>query len=62
MDCSKPVSEQPAGELLGCAWKMMKDAAVAVVSNPGGANLTEWSLAILTLLVLLLLIGSVLRR
>ena len=21
----------------------MKDAAVAVVSNPGGANLTEWS-------------------
>lgn len=40
----------------------MKDAAVAVVNNPGGANLTEWSLAILSLLVLLLLIGTLLRR
>ena len=35
---------------------------MAVVSNPGSANLTEWSLAILSLLVLLLLIGSLLRR
>jgi hypothetical protein len=41
---------------------MLKDSAVAVVSNPGGANLTEWSLAILSLLVLLLVIGSMLRR
>lgn len=60
--CSKPVSEQTAGELASCAGHVVKDSAVAVVNHPGAASITEWSLAILCLLVLLLLIGAVFRR
>ena len=60
--CSKPVSEQTAGEIANCAGTVVKNAAIDVVSHPGTASITEWSLAILCLLVLLLLLGAVFRR
>ncbi len=35
---------------------------MAVVSHPGSANITQWTLAILLLLVVLLVLGSLVRR
>jgi hypothetical protein len=60
--CTKPVAEQTASEIASCAGNVVKDAAVDVVSHPGTASITNWSLAILCLLVLLLLFGALFRR
>jgi hypothetical protein len=60
--CAKPVSEQTAGEIASCAGDAIKDAAMAVVSHPGSANITQWTLAILLLLVVVLVLGSLVRR
>ncbi len=62
MPCEKPVSEQSVSDIASCSWRLFKDAAVAVFDHPGGANLTEWAITILAALVLVMLVGSLIRR
>ena len=60
--CAKPVSDQTVGDIANCSWGVIKGAAQAVVDNPGGANTTEWTIVVLSLLVILFFLGTLLRR
>ncbi len=60
--CDKPVSEQTVGDIASCSLQIFKSAAVAVVDHPGGASLTEWVITVMAALVLLMLVGSLIRR
>lgn len=60
--CTKPVSEQTVADIASCSWSLIKGAAQAVVDHPAGANTSEWTIVILSLLVILFFIGTLLRR
>ena len=60
--CDKAVDEQTASEIFGCGWNVIKSSVGSVIDHPGGANVTEWMLTILAIVILLFLFGSVFRR
>lgn len=51
--CDGPIGGMSISEALNCVWEKGSNALTDVVHSPGSASISNWALALLTILILI---------